>query len=59
MKQPEDNLTPDQLDQPKRGRGRPRAEAPPVSNAERARAYRDRQREKGLVKRYVPDASSR
>lgn len=57
MKQPEDKLTPDMLDQPKRQRGRPPSGTPPVSDTERAAAYRLRQRAKGLVKRYVPDDS--
>jgi hypothetical protein len=55
MKQPEDDRTPDMLDRQRRGRGRPPAGTPPVSDADRAAAYRKRQREKGLVRRYVPD----
>lgn len=55
MKQPEDTVTPDMLDQgtAKRGRGRPRTGAA-LTDAERAAAYRARKKEQGLVKRYVP-----
>lgn len=55
MKQPEDTRTPDmldQLDQSKRGRGRPKT-GDAMTDAERAASYRVRQREKGLVARYV------
>ena len=54
MKQVEDNKTMELLDEPKRGRGRPRREDGPVSAADRQKARRQRLRAAGIDYLTIP-----